>query len=175
MLEFMLIYSFYVGMFCLFHTGWTKMSFDTRKTSVKTTFFKRSGWFLVYFFVLYHLVWTSMVGRYESWANIVGNMIDYPGIVLLSVNKSGLQLFCGSRAVKNRLDIGFITNLFAPFNKSLTAKFLQWEFHWATTWPLSCKSDLERNANFAGTDEYFKLYGHSRRSLWKILSNLLHI
>lgn len=25
------------------------------------------------------------------------------------------------------------------------------------------------------TDEYFKLYGHSRRSLWKILSNLLHI
>lgn len=90
------------------------------------------------------------------------------------VNKNDLHLFHGP-SLSRLVDIGFITNLFAPFNKSLTGKFQQWEFHRATTWPLSCKSDLERNANFAGTDEYFKLYGETRRSLWKILSNLLHI
>lgn len=41
------------------------------------------------------------------------------------------------------------------FNKS-HSELARWEFHRAT-WPLSCKSDLERNANFPRTNEYFKL------------------
>lgn len=41
------------------------------------------------------------------------------------------------------------------FNKSYS-ELARWEFHRAT-WPLSCKSDLERNANFPRTNEYFKL------------------
>lgn len=45
------------------------------------------------------------------------------------------------------------------FNKSYS-ELVRWEFHRAT-WPLSCKSDLERNANFPRTNEYFKLYDWS--------------
>lgn len=87
--------------------------------------------------------------------SIHGNFVVRTG--QLHKSDPHLSMVRGLSKLKNHPDIGFITNLFAPFNKSHTSKFLQWEFHRATTWPLSCKSDLERNANFAGNGWIFQI------------------